>query len=273
MKGDAEQLLRRDQTSFADIYAQQQRTRREGGYELARPYNAPRPSTAPRVLGIFLFLMLLAGAGGAGYYFFVLKKQSGDLGGGSVAGPQYPRPIINPQTTSVIQFRKGDRTGLFQELERFGRQNVENTFVYLPILSAQAGKEYALTPAKEFLETLEILPPSEDFYGNLTGEWNAYYYGRDLVFVFGVKDESVARGVMFTWERSLLRQFAAILREKDPGIVDFQDLIIRNTDARFARYGGSSQHTVSYGVARKEMLVIATTERSLKAAIERLVVR
>lgn len=273
MKGDAEQLLRRDQTSFADIYAQQQKSIREGNYQLARPYNAPERSAVPRLLGILLFVMLLLGAGGAGYYFFVLKKQNAGGGGGPVAGPEYPRPIINPQTTSVVQFRKGDRTGLLQELERFGRQNVENTFVYLPVLSAPAGKEYTLTSAKEFLQTLEIAPPSEDFYTNLTGEWNAYYYGRDLVFVFGVKNESVARGVMFSWERTLMRQFATLLREKDPGIIEFHDTIIRNTDARFGRYADPSQRIVGHGVARQEVLVIASSEKSLKAAIERLVVR
>lgn len=273
MRGDAEQLLRRDQTSFADIYAQQQKSIREGNYQLARPYNTARVSAAPRILGIFLFVMLLLGAGGAGYYFFVTKKQNNGGGGGPVAGPAYPRPIINPQTTSVIQFRKSDRTGLFQEIERFGRQNADNTFVYMPVLSADAGKEYALTSAKEFLDTLEIVPPSGDFYTNLTGEWNAYYYGRDLVFVFGIKSESAARGVMFSWERTLLRQYTSLLRENDPGIVEFHDVIIRNTDARFGRYLDPSQHIVGYGIARKELLVIATTERSLKAAIERLVVR
>jgi hypothetical protein len=273
MKSDAEQLLQRDQTSFADIYAQQQKSIREGNYQLARPYSAPRKNMASRALGIFLFLILLMGAGSTGYYFLVLNKQTSGGKGGPTVELQYPRPIINPQATSVIQFRKKDRTGLLQELERFGRQNVENTFAYLPILSAPAGKEYTLTSAKEFFETLEISPPSEDFYVNLTGEWNAYYYGRDLVFVFGIKNEGAARGVMFSWERSLMRQFATLLREKDPGIIEFRDTIIRNTDARFGRYLDPSQHIVGYAVARKELLVIASSERSLKATIERLVVR
>ncbi len=273
MRGDAEQLLRRDQISFADIYAQQQKSIREGNYQLARPHNAPSPSNTGRILSVFLFIMLLMGAGGAGYYFFIIKKQNTGGGGGPVAGPEYPRPIINPQTTSVIKFRRGDRTGLFQEIERFGRQNANNTFTYLPVLSADAGKDYTLTSPKEFLETLEIFAPSSDFYTNLTSEWNAYYYGSDLVFVFGIKNESTARGVMFSWERTLLRQFTSLLRENDPGIVEFRDVIIRNTDTRFGRYGEGSLRIVGYGIARKELLVIATSERSLKAAIERLVVR
>ncbi|MEK7649595.1 MAG: hypothetical protein AAB367_01335 [Patescibacteria group bacterium] len=271
MKTDAEQLLQRDQVSFADIYAQQQKSIKAGDYQIAPRRSAP--GIAPRILGVFLFIMLLLGAAGGGYYFFVLKNPNAGGGGAPIAGPEYPRPIINSQTTSVIQYRRGDRTGLFQELERFGRQNADNTFVYLPVLSADAGKEYALTSPKEFLETLEIFPPSGDFYTNLTGEWNTYYYGSDLVFIFGIKNEGAIRGTMFSWETTLMRQFASLLRERDPGIIEFNDTIIRNTDARFGRYGEASQRIVGYGIARKELLVIATSERSLKAAIERLVVR
>ncbi len=274
MKGDAEQLLQRDQVSFADIYAQQQKSIREGNYQLARPTNAPRQNTATRVLGVFLFIMLLLVASGSGYYYFFILKNSNTIpGDDKIKDPDYVRPIINPQVTSIIKFREGDRTELFQELERFGRQNADNTFVYLPVLDADASKKYSLTSPKEFLETLGISPPSGDFYTNLTGEWNAYYYGSDLVFIFKIKNESTVRGVMFSWEQTLMRQFIPVLRERDPGIVEFRDIIIRNTDARVGNYGDASRHIVGYSIAGKEYLIIASSERSLKATIERLVVR
>ncbi len=273
MKGDAEQLLQRDQVSFADIYAQQQKAIKAGDYQLARPYRAPQQSAAQRFLGVFLFIMLLMSAGGAGYYFLILKKRNVGDRSPIVTQPEYPRPIINPHTTSVITFRKKDRTGLFQELERFGRQNAENTFMYLPIFSSSAGEPNKLTSPQDFFETLEIAPPTGDFYTNLTGEWNAYYYGNDLLFIFTIKKESIARRAMFDWESALMNQFAALLDQLNPGNIEFHDVIIRNTDARLGRYGNASQKIIGYGIARKELLVIATTERSLKAAIERLVVR
>lgn len=264
MKSDADELTQREQ-SFIDLVAEEAKLR-----EADRPPirigtgKKKGGSKLPLISALVVALALAAG----GIYFFILGTPQQNQKPSVPAGPIIPRPIVNAQEAYAITIEEGDRTGLLEELgEGLTRAKGDTSFWYLPILVRGKG----ILAARDFFKTLRISVPSEGFWTGTGSGWNLFAYGEDFVFIFEVAEKNKVHGAMLAWERILPQQLSIILRGVST-VGNFEDKIIKNIDVRVGKLETVAQQAVSWGVVSEKFLVITTSEKALRAAIDRLVI-
>ena len=188
MKGDADELVKKEQSSFIDLVAEQAKMRERGGPPIR--INPLRKKSYAKIIFVIFAVLIFAG-GGIGAYLFIASKKNPDGPTPVVRpGPDIPRPIINAQKTSIITIQNDDRTGLLSEMSGgILRSKGDSNFWYLPILITDSGRDTHLSSTRELFQTLKISVPSEDFWGGVADSFNLYAYGEDFVFIFPIMEK------------------------------------------------------------------------------------
>mgnify|MGYP001601558842 CR=1 FL=1 len=260
MKTDTDELLKKEKSSFLDMFAKQSEQRYEKGYH---PTPQQPQSKGPIILGIFILLILL-GAGG-GVYFYINQKtptpQPNELA--------IPRSVINPSSSEKIKTKIGDRSGLLISLEK-ARKTSSVELRFTPVTFFDVGSPERLASPKDFFTTLRITPPLS-FYEILTGKWNLYTLNNDFIFLFEINDRLKTVGTMFDWENSMPSTLGPIINRPDIGVRKYRDITIENVDARIAIETPNDTALWGYAIVLGKYLIITTSEATLKTTIERIV--
>lgn len=263
MRTDAEEVSRQQKTSFLDLFSKEQ-----GSGKAPLRYN-PVPQRSRnwgRIVGVIFFLLLIVG-GAAGAYWYFTKKTPDT----TVKPAEIPRPFINSFETKKITTKMGDRTGMLLELERrLAEGSVIGDYVYLPLYFFDFGVPEFFSKPKDFFDILRMTPPA-DFYDNISTRWNLYLYSSNYVLVLETTDRMKTLGSMLRWEETIRDDFRPLIASTTPGEHPFNDMIIKNVDVRIARLSDTSDSALSHAIVLGKFLVIATSEKSLRATIDRLV--
>jgi len=272
MKSDADELVKKEQSSFIDLVAEQAKARERGGPSgpPIRIGPAHKKSRAKIIFTVVTVILLAAGGGSA--YFFLSKEEGVEPKPIVRPGPEIPRPTINAQKTSAITIQEDDRTGLLSEMSGgLLRSRNDTNFWYLPVLVTNSGRDTHIATPRELFQTLRISVPSEDFWGGIENTFNLYVYGEDFIFIFPVRQEPKVKGAMLAWERILPQQFATIIRGAGASPRTFEDKIIKNIDVRIAQFSETQGRAVAWAVVSGKFLALATSEAAIRAVIDRLV--
>jgi hypothetical protein len=262
MKSDADKLLSQETTSFTNLFAKDSENRR------VRQFGPGAPQKQSNAKFIIATIVVLASIGiiGTGAYFYITKNQPPPKPGLSI-----PRSILNVRETEIVKAKKGDRTNLLAGLDTVrANKKSENDFTYTPIVLYDFTTEEFIAPPSDFFSTLLIEPPG-DLLQNFGKTWNAYVYSGDLVLIFEVKNRLDVIGAMLSWEKTMPRAFEPLLDKVDLVAPSFEDSIIKNVDARIAHLSQAKNTSLGYSVVLGKYLIIATSESSLEATVERVI--
>ncbi|MEK7576453.1 MAG: hypothetical protein AAB482_02040 [Patescibacteria group bacterium] len=260
MKTDTDELLKKEKSSFLDMFARQSDERYEKGYH---PTPQRPRSSGPIIVSILIILILIGG--GAGVYFYINQKPAEP----KPAEIVIPRPIINSEKAEKTKTKIGDRSGLLINLEK-ERQTSTSELRLLPITLFDIGTSEHLATPKDFFTTLRIAPPPA-FYEVLTGKWNLYTQNHNFIFLFEINNRLKTLGTMLEWEEAMPATLGSIINRADIGTRAYKDLIIKNVDSRISLATPDDATQWGYSIVVGKYLVITTSESELKNAIERIV--
>lgn len=262
MKSDADNLLNQKTTSFIDLFAKESKNRGLG--QFGQPYT-PKQSGAKFIIATIIILASI-GIISAGVYLYV--KDSGPAPKQSLI---IPRSMLNVQKTEIVKAKNGDRTDLLEKLRAVrSDKSSERDFVHTPIVLYDFSTEEFVASPLDFFSTLLIDPPS-DLVSNFGNAWSAYTYSGDLIFIFEIKNRLDVIGAMLSWEKTLPRAFEPLLGATDLVAPLFEDSIIKNVDARIVRLSQEKNTSLGYSIVLGKYLIIATSESSLEAVMERVI--
>jgi hypothetical protein len=264
MKTDAEELSRQEKTSFLDLFSKGQVSRAPLQYN---PVPKRRRNWA-RIFSIIFVVLAVCGAAFGGAYYYLNKKPVTPAPNTKV---EIPRPFINAFETKKISTKAGDRTGILGELESRQKEgSVIGDYVYIPLFFYDFGKpEYVASP-KDFFDILRMTPPT-DLLGTLTNRWNLYLYGGSYVLVMETADRMKTWDQMKSWEERIGEDFRPLVTSTTPGEHPFKDMIIKNVDVRISRLSDTSDSVIAHAIVLGKFAIVATSEKSLRATIDRLV--
>ena len=255
MKTDAQEVIKKDNISFLDIYAK----------EAAKSPYLEAPSRSSKKYVYVLIAVLLVAIGASTYYVLAIRKNEPP----PKPALEIPRSFIPVSQSATIEVRPNDRTGLINALEKARSSAPEKEFTYIPVAVGVNGLSRLAYPS-EFFGMLEADPPG-DFLDGITGRWNIYMYSGDAVLLFEIKDEIKVRGALLRWDETIAQRLRAIMKKFEPTAYTFEDIREKNIDIRIARLSTVNDAAVGYAIVLGKFLVIATSEVSLRATIARLV--
>ena len=262
MKTDLDELTHKQDASLVDLAARANENRYKEGYVSHRNSG---PSTYLKFTVIGLALVVIPTTIGGGIYLYLKwhappPETTHEL--------EIPRSFIPTSSVQKIEFKKNDRTGLLEGLQKLqGNGNL----VYTPLVIKNFSEPSTLATPKDFFSTLRVDLPN-DLLPSLTGRWNMYVVLGKIVFVFEIKDWSKAWGSMFQWEKTISSDLSSFLKDSQSGnSFDFVDTVIKNEDARIEKIPNETLGRISYATALRQFLIVATSEDALREMIERMV--
>ena len=263
MKTDAEELLKKEKSSFLDLFAKQ------ADAPIVRSQAQQQNNSLMGIVAIVAVVVALGAIGFAGYIYISRNRNTPP---NQTEEWKPPRPILNAEEILLITIRAGDRTGILNAFGQARRKTLpEGAYRYMPLVVADINVEAHNASPTELFTALGIAPPS-DFLDSFTGRWNAYTTGTDdLVFIFELKDRVKAQGSLLRWEDAMIGDFIPIIAGVEPGAYEFKDGIVKNIDTRVARLSKTRDASVGYAIALGRYLIIATREASLVGTISRLI--
>jgi len=270
MKSDADELLKKEKSSFLELFAKEEAKERAAG--AAPPTARLEPHAPSRMRGLghvivrdFFILVVVGALGLGGFLAWQNFSMSRPPTNEPPPEPTPPRALLGGiENTKIIRVNTNDRTGLLNALENVPALE---PYTFYPILVE--GQKFMT--AQDFFETLRISPPSQDFYNGISPRMDFYTLGDDHIFIFEVLEKERVQGNLLRWEKTLPQQFYPVFLGRIAGSYEFQDRIIQNVDARIAvEAEGTDDSSLSYAIVREEFLVFATREATLRLTIERL---
>lgn len=262
LKSDAEKYIKEKNVSLINLLSKGARKKPKG-------FKEEKKFKIASIIGTLIIIVLLAAAFGLGYKIF-LKPGSAPQKESPI-----PKPFIFSDEIQPIDFT-GQDSPVSKIAENINKQYSYNSFVYLPIL-----KNEQPIQTENLFQILQISPPA-GLLKSLEKEFLLAVYAdnnrlNNLVFAFKINSYEQTFRSMLEWEKNILEDLIPIFPSRfqtkknalGTGTNGFYDKTLDNIDIRILESDDKKQFIV-YGFFTNKFLIIANSEESFKAVIDRL---
>lgn len=208
---------------------------------------------------------------GIGAYFYLNadQKQIEQLAARS------PQPLIRADVEKIIIYQKDDfLKDIIQKKIKIPQLSAH--FTYFPIKEEMDGRTKFLN-GSEFFQASKINIPFE-INVNLIAPFTFGVIDtlgqNEILILSRLKDFERTFAALLLWEKEMLEDLTPLLPADKNLIAEenvFKDKVIENNDARII-YNLENKPILAYAIFNKNILVIASSETALEAALEKLII-
>lgn len=268
-KTDMAEYTKKEGASYLDIVKQAMRLKKNHSALHQEEKFNPFLKTALLIGGLAIIILSL----GLGAYFYLNtgQKQTEQL----AARP--PQPLIRADVEKIIIYQSGQNALLKENIQKKLKVPQLSAYLtYYPIQEEKGGRTKFLN-GSEFFQAAEINIPSE-ISANLAAPFTLGVIdtlGRNEILILSrLNDFERTFAALLLWEKRMLEDLTPLLpADKNLTTAEniFKDAVIKNNDARII-YNLENKPILTYAIFNKNILIIASSDTALEAALEKLII-
>src|SRR3989344_1812491 len=267
-KTDLTDYTKKEGASYLDIIKQAARLKKNHGALHQEEKFNPSLKTVLLIGGLAVIVLGL----GLGAYFFLNAREKTEQ---PAARP--PQPLIRADAEKIIIHQSGQSALLKETIQKkLKAPQLSAYFTYFPIKEEGAGRLKFLN-GSEFFQAAEINIPSE-INANLAAPFTLGVVDtlgqNEILILSRINDFERSFAALLLWEKKMLDDLKPLL-PADKNLTTakniFKDTVIENNDARII-YNLENKPILAYAIFNKNILIIASSETALEAALEKLII-
>ena len=266
-KTDITDYTKKEGASYIDIASQAARLKKDhSDLHLEEKLN-PSLKTALLIVGLAVAVIGL----GIGVYFFLTSGQKAEP-----PAVRPPQPLIRADVEKIITYQSNEKDSLKKTIQkRLKVPQISAYFTYFPIKEEKDGQIKFLN-GSEFFQAVGIDIPFE-INVNLIAPFTlgaVDTLGQNEILILSrINDFERTFAALLFWEKKMLEDLTPLLPADKNLFAEenvFKDAVIKNNDARII-YNLENKPILAYAIFNKNILMIASSDTALEAALEKLI--